>query len=121
MIGWTILGGYVVGVVLSWRPFAIMLLESLEDIGELNDNDRASAAVFGGFLALIWPAALTARTAWRLVKRNSRLETPKEKLAAQQREIAELRRQAREYGLPMPGDQGTSSTARCSSPDGGAP
>lgn len=105
-----ILAAYVIGAVLSWRTLTMSLLLDLESTGSLDGSDRAAAAFFGALAAVVWPAALLVRSIWRLVKNANALQTPNERLAAQERELQELRRQAREYGLPMPSDYGSSST-----------
>ncbi|HEX5543645.1 MAG TPA: hypothetical protein VFX60_19180 [Micromonospora sp.] len=110
MNGWIILLGYILGAVLSWRSLTVSLLMDLEEVGTLNSGDRATAAVFGTMCAAVWPVSLPARAGWRVLKRTAVLQTPKEKLAAQERELRELRRQAREYGLPMPSEQDMRTT-----------
>jgi hypothetical protein len=80
--GWWVLAGWLLGVVLTWRTFAV-----------------------GIVLASIWPLALPIRTAFRTLNRRGALRTDTEKAAAEKAELTALRRLAREHGLPMPGGE----------------
>lgn len=107
MTDWLILGAWILGVLLTWRHFAIGILEAIErEYPELplDGGDRAMAVWAGTLLALGWPVALPGRALWKAVTGSSVLQTSREKQRAQEKELAELRRMAREHGLPMPGD-----------------
>lgn len=106
MSGWVVFAAWVLGVLLSWRSFAMSLLTSLEgDFSGLDGTDRAMSAGFGLLLALAWPVMLPVRQLWRAVKFRQVLQTPNERQAAEKRELDDLRRLAREHNLPMPGGE----------------
>jgi hypothetical protein len=105
IIFWSAASVWLAGVLLTWRPFAISLLEGIERSWAelpLDGGDRAFAAFTATCMALVWPITLPGRMIFRRMSDAQILRTPKERAAAERKELAQLRKLAREHGLPLP-------------------
>jgi hypothetical protein len=105
IIFWSAASVWLVGVLLTWRPFAISLLEGIERTGAglpLDGGDRVFAAFTATWLALGWPITMPGRVIYRKMSGAQILRTPKERAAAERKELAQLRKLACEHGLPLP-------------------
>jgi len=117
-MGWVIPLGYVaVWLLYGWR-LTIHLLDAevrrnLREYPSLYNEYNGGAArvateergsyLFAGFgLALFWPVVAPVRGAYRLLGGEGLFSTPTEREEAGRRELEELRKLARENGLPMP-------------------
>lgn len=129
---WLILAGYVaVWLVYGWR-LTVYLLDTetrrkIEEFPTLygGKGGAAKAAknwfdmylVAGFGLALFWPVVLPVRAFYRSVlffSGGTLFRTPIEREEAEREELEQLRRQARELGLPMPGQEQGGTVRRSS-------
>jgi hypothetical protein len=115
-MGWLIAAGYVaVWLGYGWR-LTVYLLDAevrrtvemyryaYDSVEDAADSWRAIYMFAGFALAAAWPIVLPVRGLYRLVSGKGRglFVTPIEKQDARDRELAALRKQARDMGLPMP-------------------
>jgi hypothetical protein len=110
MTDWLILAIYVIGYFATARHIAIGILDkdaqraakfSLRDKSEplVDTEDKMVALFFGAVAATIWPAVLP------FIAIAKGLRAPTEKTEEQRKELEQLRKLAREHGLPMPEDR----------------
>jgi hypothetical protein len=123
-MGWLILAVYALGFLFTARKVALYLIE--EDASGERDSreharkyryevktgplvsmgDRVMNLVMGCFAAMAWPAALAVWGVARSLRSPSeRIEAERIRSEAERRELAALRKQAIQLGLPMPGDE----------------
>ena len=69
-----------------------------------DDSDRGAAHLDSMLAALFWPAFLACRVVVHVLSRGLDLTPPIERAERDAAELAALRRQAKDLGLPMPGD-----------------
>lgn len=112
MTDWLILGGWLVGWLLATRSITISMLDREArtraahharlshppDEPLIDTEDRVLTLILGAMIGLAWPIALIFLAAART------LRTPTERAATERRELEQLRKLAREHGLPMPED-----------------
>jgi hypothetical protein len=100
VIDWLILAAYVIGWIYHTRRFAQSLLNG-EDYGRgVSDGDRMFSMFVGALAALLWPAIAPFYHARFLLIRG--LRSDKEVQREKDAELAQLRKLARQYDLPMP-------------------
>lgn len=107
-----IIAGYVIGWMACGWMFTVVWLDRevrnrgrYESAEESADSWRTFYIGSGFGAALIWPIALPIFLTWFVLAGGlgARLfRTPIEREDAARRELEQLRKQAREYGLPMP-------------------
>jgi hypothetical protein len=117
-MGWVIFAGYVaVWLLYGWRLTIYLLDDQLRESLSLSIYEgpegaaRAKANWLGlylvaGFgLALGWPIVAPVRGLYRLVCGAGLFTTPVEIEYAEREELKRLRKLAREYDLPLPGEK----------------
>jgi hypothetical protein len=119
---WLVIGGYLLGWVLTARRVALAMIEAdarreLEHrsrmgrdhrTGEpykqgrplVDMDERVASLFFASLIGLVWPLALAFMAV------AGTLRAPTERLAEQRAELERLRKLAHEHGLPMPGEGG---------------
>jgi hypothetical protein len=115
--GWVIGLGYgAVWLLYGWRLTIYLLDAQLRDSLTLSiyrgpgGVARAKAGwlplyLLAGFgLAAVWPVVAPVRGIYRRVSDAGLFTTPVEREYAERQELDELRKLAREHGLPMPGN-----------------
>lgn len=103
MIGWLVLGAYVVGIVWCTPWFARLFLNDMCGDGDSDRGDRLVCFLLGATVALAWPGAVPAYALYKGVSLNW-LRTDAERRRALEREAARTREMAKRYNLPM-GDE----------------
>jgi hypothetical protein len=107
---WLILAVYVaVWLVYGWR-LTIHILDvqvrrskSLYGDAEKAAKEWLGISMYGGFaLALFWPVVAPVRFIYRLASTGGLFRTPAEREETERRELEQLRKLAKEHGLPMP-------------------
>lgn len=95
MTGLLIVGGYVLAVLATWRWVFCQVIDSdMED-------DRFMAAVVGWAAGMCWFLVVPAMLGAKLVVRPTPGERRQAREAALTEELAEVKRLAREHGLPL--------------------
>lgn len=112
MIGWVILAAYVLGFVLllRWnvRRMMVRLDRSVErwqyeDIKTRARNGDRGLYLLGALaLTTFWPVTIPCGAAWRRFMATDLIRTPTELAERDRKELAALRTQAHDLGLPMP-------------------
>jgi len=73
-----------------------------EGVAKSIAEDRPGSLVAGFGTAAFWPLSMPARAAYRPITDKGLMRTAVEQEFAERAELEQLRRQARELGLPMP-------------------
>lgn len=105
MIGWAILAVYLLGYVLSVRFLAqrVLSMWDTDPRRDMTSADRGEALGMAAALAIGWPLVIPFFII-RVRTSMSWLKSDKEIARQQHAELVHLRALAREYGLPMPGE-----------------
>lgn len=105
MIGFAILAGYLAGFVLTWRIAYSRITDHDLNDAEFRrlqlEPDRFSNAMMGFLFAMIWPAAALFWLPAQWVISPTRRQRQAARAKELEAELADLKRKAREYGLPL--------------------